>query len=347
MLASSQDDTNRMNRKARTRATPGERALIAAIRRQASASPSSSLRLGIGDDCAILRARRGFEICVTTDFTLEGSHFRRDWHPPASVGHRCLARGLSDLAAMGAEPVAVFLSIALPARLPSGWFDGFLRGFLALAAEHRAPLAGGDTAESISGLVAADIVAAGQVPAGKGVRRSGARPGDSIYVTGALGGATAELLDLSRKPSSFRGIAPARSGHPHLYPEPRLMVGRRLRSLAHAMIDVSDGLSTDLHHLCEESHVRAVVEEAALPIHPLAMEKANGLQLALHGGEDYELLFTASPERRIPRSIGGVPIHRIGTMRKRFAGQPLVELKTGMGRLEPLPAAGWEHFRPR
>ncbi len=147
--------------------TPGELALIQAIRRQAGRLPApAGLRLGIGDDCAILRPRAGHEICVTTDFTLEGVHFRRDWHPPESVGHRCLARGLSDLAAMGATPIAVFLSIALPARLPSGWLDRFLRGFLALAARHRAPLAGGDTAASASGTIAADIVAIGELPAG-------------------------------------------------------------------------------------------------------------------------------------------------------------------------------------
>ena len=206
-----------MKRILRSPDTPGELALIQAIRRHAARIPApSSLRLGIGDDCAILRPKPGHEICVTTDFTLEGVHFRRNWHPPESVGHRCLARGLSDLAAMGATPVGVFLSIALPPRLPSGWLDRFLRGFLALAARHRAPLAGGDTAASSSGQIAADIVAIGELPTGTALLRSGALPGDTLYVTGSLGGAAAELAQLSRNPrpvSRGTNVAP---GHPHL-----------------------------------------------------------------------------------------------------------------------------------
>jgi thiamine-monophosphate kinase len=343
MLAST-----RMTRSAPSR-SPGELALIQAIRRQAARLPGSpSLRLGMGDDCALLRPRPGHEICVTTDFTLEDVHFRRDWHPPESVGHRCLTRGLSDLAAMGATPIAVFLSIALPERLPAGWLDRFLRGFLNLAKRHRAPLAGGDTAASATGKIAADIVAVGEVPSGKTLLRSGARPGDGLYVTGALGGAAAELRLLSRNPRRFRGVTAAAPNdsplHPHLYPEPRLAVGRRLRDLAHAAIDMSDGLSTDLTHLCEESGVSAVVEEALLPVHPLAGESPEALHLALHGGEDYELLFTGAPSVRMPRSIGGVPIRRIGTIRRRQAGKPRIVLNTRTGRAVPIQAGGWQHF---
>jgi thiamine-monophosphate kinase len=324
---------------------PGELALIQAIRRQAARVPQpTSLRLGIGDDCAIVRPRPNHEICVTTDFTLEGAHFRRDWHPPASVGHRCLARGLSDLAAMGARPIAVFLSIALPERLPSRWLEGFLRGFLDLAALQRAPLAGGDTAASVSGTIAADIVAIGEVPSGTALLRSGARPGDTIYVTGSLGGAAAELRQLSRSPRRFSRATHASPGHPHLYPDPRLAVGRRLRNLANAAIDLSDGLSTDLTHLCEESGVAAVLEEALLPIHSLARESPDALELALNGGEDYELLFTASATRRIPHSIAGVPIRRIGTVRKLLVRQPLIVLNTRAGRILPIVAGGWQHF---
>lgn len=326
--------------------TRGELALIEAIRRQAARIPAlASLRLGIGDDCAILRPRLGHEVCVTTDFTLEGVHFRREWHPPESVGHRCLARGLSDLAAMGATPIAVFLSIATPSRLPSGWLDRFLRGFLDLAGRHRAPLAGGDTAASATGTIAADIVAIGEVPTRTALLRSGARPGDAIYVTGFLGGSAAELRGLTRNPRRFKRLVQAATGHPHLYPEPRLAIGRRLRGIAHAAIDISDGLSTDLAHLCRESGVAAVVEEDRLPIHPLAGENRDALELALHGGEDYELLFTASPDARIPRSVAGVPIQRIGRIRRRRTGQPLIALTTREGRSLPLPAAGWQHFR--
>ena len=325
--------------------TPGELALIQAIRRQAARIPKpASLALGIGDDCALLRPRHGHEICVTTDFTLEGVHFRRDWHPPESVGHRCLARGLSDLAAMGARPLAVFLSIALPARLPRGWFDRFLRGFLELAERYRTPLAGGDTAASPTGTISADIVAVGEVPAGTALLRSGARPGDSIYVTGWLGGAAAELGQLSHNPRRFSRIGQASPEHPHLYPEPRLAVAGRLRGIAHAAIDISDGLSTDLTHLCQESGIAAVLEEALLPMHPLVLEQRDALELALHGGEDYELLFTAGPRVRIPRAITGVPIRRIGKVRESRAGQPTLVLTTCQGRSLPIAAAGWQHF---
>ncbi|HEY1808469.1 MAG TPA: thiamine-phosphate kinase [Acidobacteriaceae bacterium] len=345
MLTSASSCRQSMKHTAHSRKTPGELALIAAIRRQAAHLPASAgLRLGIGDDCAILRPRDGHEICVTTDFTLENVHFRRDWHSPESVGHRCLARGLSDLAAMGAQPIAVFLSIALPARLPPRWLDRFLHGFLALAARHRTPLAGGDTAASESGSIAADIVAVGEVPAGSAVLRSGARPGDALYVTGSLGGAAAELRQISRNPRRFSRMNSTSADHPHLYPEPRLAATRRLRQFAHAAIDISDGLSTDLTHLCQESGVAALLDEELLPIHPLAGSCPDALKLALHGGEDYELLFTAGSSLRVPRSIAGVPVHRIGTIRRRRPGQPLILLKTRDGSLQPVTAAGWQHF---
>ncbi len=335
-----------------SRRVPGELALIEDIRRRVGSTRpvSAGLRVGIGDDCAVLRPRAGHEICVTTDFSLEGVHFRRDWHPPESAGHRCLARGLSDLAAMGAEPLAVFLSLALPTRLPARWVERFLDGFLALAAHHRVPLAGGDTAESPgvsrsdSGLVFADIVAVGQVLLGQPILRSGARAGDRIYITGALGGAKAELETLARHPGRFRRLTQAVASHPQLYPEPRVAAGLRLRKLAHAMIDVSDGLSTDLIHVCRESHLDAVIEEWALPIHTLAAANPERLALALHGGEDYELLFTASPKACIPRRVAGVPIHCIGIMREHRAGQPRIVLKRNDGRNIAVESGGWEHF---
>ena len=334
-----------MARLTRSGSIPGELALIEAIRTQAARTRSSAVRMGIGDDCAVLRPRAGYEICVTTDFSLEGRHFRRELHPPQSVGHRCLARGLSDLAAMGAEPLAVFLSLALPARTPSAWLDGFLDGLLALARKHRVPLAGGDTAESSEG-IAADIAAVGQVPTGAARMRSGATPGDALYVTGALGGAAAELRALAARPRKFRKLTRATrdDAHPHLYPEPRLEAGRRLQRIATAMIDLSDGLSTDLTHLCRASGVAAVIDEAALPIHPLALEQPDAMRLVLHGGEDYELLFTAAARTRVPRTIAGVPVTRIGTVRRTARGTPLITLRTRDGQTTSLEAGGWEHF---
>jgi len=318
----------------------GERELISAIRgraNQLSANAGSRrtiLTLGIGDDCAILRPRLREELMITTDLSLENVHFRRDWHPPQSVGHRCLARGLSDLAAMGARPEAAFLSLALPGSLTGAWMEGFLDGLLALAERHGVRLAGGDTAKSPT--VVADIVLLGSVPRGKALLRSGASAGDVIYVTGALGGSAAELCALERRPANFRGAETA--GHPHLYPEPRLDVGHKLLRLATAAIDVSDGLSTDLAHLCEESRLAAEIDAEALPIDARAT-----LEQALHGGEDYELLFTAPAGKRVPAQLAGVAIHAIGRMKKRGRG-PQVELHQD-GARTALTAGGWEHFR--
>jgi len=311
--------------------------MIAAIRKRAlqmGGRKKGILSLGIGDDCAILRPRRNQEVVVTTDLFLENVHFNRQWHPPESVGHRCLARGLSDLAAMGARPEAACLSLALPEELTGEWRERFFNGLMALAERCQVPLAGGDTAKAP--MVIADIVLLGSVPKGEALLRSGARAGDLLYVTGALGGSAAELLALEQQPANFSGTSTA--GHPHLYPEPRLAAGRKLRKLATAAIDVSDGLSTDLAHLCEESGLAAEIDAAALPVDARAT-----LEQALHGGEDYELLFAARPKMLIPSKLGGVSIHDIGRLKKRGKGPQLTLDRDGV--LTELVAAGWEHFR--
>ena len=291
----------------------------------------------IGDDCAVLRPPRGHELLVTTDFSLEGVHFRRDWHPAESAGHRCLARGLSDIAAMGGEPLAVFLSLAMPKDLPQRWADDFLKGMLALAKELGVPLAGGDTAQSPIGVLA-DIIVVGSVPRGKAVLRAGARPGDRIYVTGSLGGSSASLALLE----SGRKLRP--KDHPqHFYPTPRVEIGSVLREkkLATSMIDVSDGLSVDLMHLCEESDVGAEVEEAVLPLAEVGRPaRAVDLRYALHGGEDYELLFTAPRNERVPSLIAGVTITRIGEIRR---GRKVLLVQASGVRTELVPR-GWQHF---
>jgi thiamine-monophosphate kinase len=339
---------------ARSQKPLGELALIEQIRRDFS-SGSKAITLGIGDDCAILRPPAGCEVLVTTDFTLEGRHFRRDLHPPESVGHRCLARGLSDLAAMGATPLAAFLSLALPGTMLAGsagrdWIARFFSGLRALGDMHRVPLAGGDTSESPggkSGFILADIVLVGAAPKGDALRRSGAAAGDALYVTGQLGGAAAELATLAKRQRRILSVATT-EGHPHLFPEPRLDVGESLqrRKLATACIDVSDGLSSDLAHLCRASGVCAEIEQAALPIHPLARKlgAAAALHAALHGGEDYELLFTAPSSVPIPSSLAGVPITRIGSLKNRRSGQPLMAMLTPDGGRVELQPGGWEHF---
>jgi thiamine-monophosphate kinase len=210
--------------------------------------------------------------------------------------------------------------------------DQFLTGLLKLAARYSVPLAGGDTAQSPEGVLA-DIVLLGSVPAGKAVMRSGARAGDLLYVTGSLGTAMSVLCQLR----SGKKLRP-QSHRKHFYPEPRLAVAQFLREkkLATAMIDISDGLSTDLAHLCEESNAGAVVYADALPA-PAGKE---GLNYALHGGDEYELLFTARSGREIPGAIAGVAVTRIGEI---LAGKQM-RLATSDGKTEILEPAGWEHF---
>lgn len=314
-----------------------EKALIARVRSQVRGGGSAAV--GIGDDCAVLRLPSDHQALVTTDFSLEEIHFRRDWHPPESVGHRCLARGLSDIAAMGGEPKFVFLSLALPRELPQRWVDRFTMGLLKLAQRFNVSLAGGDTAESPGGVLA-DIVVVGSVPKGEAVLRSGARPGDSIYVSGQLGGSAAAVgLLLSGKKKKLRPQDFAE----HFYPQPRIELGRFLREkgMATSMIDISDGLSTDLAHICEESGVGAEVWSDAIPRASIGKPaQMVSLEDALHGGEAYELLFTAPSAKRVPNRIAGVPITRLGSI-TRSRGLKLRD-EHGVHELKP---HGWEHFR--
>jgi thiamine-monophosphate kinase len=311
-----------------------ELSLIARIR-SLTRGRSAALRVGIGDDAAVLLLPPGSEALVTTDFSLEGTHFRREWHPPESVGHRCLARGLSDIAAMGGDPRAAFLSLALPAGVPQSWVDGFLRGLLRLASRYKVPLAGGDIAESPAG-VCADIVVLGSVPSGQALLRSGARPGDVIYVTGQLGISAAVLHALL----DGRKVSPkSKNAAPHFWPEPRIAVGRTLRGLATAAIDISDGLSTDLTHLCQESGVGALVREYSIPRG--VSFQGSSLHYALHGGEDYELLFTAPAKVRVPEKIAGVRITSIGEIIA--DAKRSLYLTDSHGQRKPLIAAGWQH----
>ncbi len=336
-----------------------EKALIAQIRQQLKPR-SKSLVKGIGDDCAVLRLPAGHEALITTDFSLEGVHFRREWHPAEVVGHRCLTRGLSDIAATGGEPMATFLSLALPANLDQRWVNDFVKGLLALARKYGVELAGGDTAQSAAGVLA-DIVVLGSVPRGRAVLRSGAKVGDDIYVTGRLGmGVTA--LNRMFSGEDAKEVRRDRSARKHFFPEPRIAVGKYLRErrLASAMIDISDGLSTDLAHICEESGVSAWIAEEAIPV-----AQGATLEDALHGGDEYELIFTASPKKHkaIPDKIAGIHVTWIGTVtdssaeatRSTRAGRArsgtesakkthrvwLVNNERGRRELKP---KGWEHF---
>ena len=296
--------------------------------------------LGIGDDCSIVRAAIDHEILVTTDFSLEGVHFRREWHSPESVGHRCLARGLSDIAAMGGDPIAAFVSLALPAALPQRWVDGFYQGMLKLAAQFKVELAGGDTAQSPTGILA-DIVVIGSAPKSTAIRRSGARPGDRIFVSGTLGGAAA-ALDLLYSKTSKKLTS---KKYPSLFfPVPQIQLGQALRKqrLAASMIDTSDGLSTDLAHICEESGVGAEIWKRAIPLAKIGRpSQAVDLAFALHGGEDYQLLFTSRASAHVPRMIAGVQVTEIGRI-TRGSG---VLLQSSSGRKSKLRPGGWQHFK--
>lgn len=323
-----------------------EKPLIAQLRRMAETSTAGRTRAsrravlkGIGDDCAVLRLLTGHDSLVTTDFTLEGIHFRRDWHPPESVGHRCLTRGLSDIAAMGGQPLAAFLSLALPRHLPQSWVSRFARSLVSLAKKYGVTLAGGDTAESPDGILA-DIIVVGTVPQGKAILRSGARPGDRIFVSGELGGSAAAFAQMKARQ---RKVTP-RDYLRHFYPEPRIALGRILRekTLASAMIDTSDGLSTDLSHICEESGVGAELDAALIPRARVGKPAREAdLDLALHGGEDYELLFTSPRSKRLPAQIAGVALTEIGKITR--SRKIILRNAKGVGyELEP---GGWQHFK--
>ena len=298
-----------------------ELVLIERIRQRIAHPEKTGVVLGIGDDCAIFRPRGAAEdLLLTTDLLVEDTHFRRATHRAEDIGWKAFARGLSDIAAMGGEPRFCLVSLSLAAWTDRKWVDGFYRGLLQLARREGTPLIGGDLAHGDK--LTCDIVAAGALPRGTALRRSGARAGDAIYVSGLLGGSALGL-------ASGRGKAWKR----HLRPEPRLPLGRFLRTKirATAAMDLSDGISLDLHRLCLASGLAASIE--APPRFPGATDDQ-----ALHGGEDYELLFTAGPRIPVPAAFDGVPLTRIGTMLK---GRPgMVELRGKL--LAPL---GYDHLR--
>ena len=303
------------------------------------------LGLGIGDDGAIVEVRRGHKLVLEADMSIEGVHFTRRVHPPRSVGHRALARSLSDVAAMGGTPRFALISLAISKAATRAWLRELYAGILALAKRFAVILVGGDTAV-VAGKTMLDVMVAGEVERGMELRRSGARPGDQIYVSGRLGLSALglRLLESRERPS------PQDSGaiRSHLYPEPRCALGLYLsrQRLASALIDISDGLSTDLGHLCESSGVGARVWADLIPGPEFPTGRgprpADSLSLALHGGEDYELLFTVPPGKtgQVPVRFRDLPLHRIGEIR-RSKGMALVRPDGTVTRLWP---GGYDHF---
>ena len=292
--------------------------------------------MGVGDDCALLRPDAGLELAVTTDMLVEGRHFLPDAEPRA-LGHKALAVNLSDLAAMGAAPRWATLSLALPAA-DEAWLAAFSEGFFALAERHGVDLIGGDTTRGP--LVIISVTALGEVPSGLALYRSGAQPGDDIWVSGELGGAALALVHPEISEAALRLHRP----------EPRVELGERLRGLAHAAIDLSDGLAGDLQHIVERSQVGAVVTYAEIP-RSAAFARVNDETLerdcVLSGGDDYELLFTAARARRaqLEALSGelGIALTRIGAIRK---GAP--ELAVLDAHDKPMAyRRGFDHFGGR
>lgn len=322
----------------------GEDRLVEKITEALAFKGRPGLALGAGDDAALLKPRPGQELIVTCDWSLEGSHFLRDKHPADSVGWKCLARAVSDVAAMGGEPLFFLLSLALPETHTGKWLDGFLRGLSRAGRRFRCQLAGGDTTRNYKILFNVTVI--GEVPTGRAVRRSGAKPGDLVYVSGRLGEAQLGLRLLrSGRAASGRD---SRWLNKHLYPAPRLALGRWLagKRLATAMMDLSDGLSTDLSRLCAASGVGARIVIDKVPKVALPKKKSrtplDTTELALHGGDDYELLFTIHPRQagQVPSAFQGLPLSCIGEV----TSKKQVVLVGPEGRAEKLAARGWDPF---
>ncbi len=297
-----------------------------------------SVPLGIGDDAALFRPKLGHETILTCDWFLEGTHFLREKHPPDAVGWKCLARAVSDVAAMGGVPRCFLLSLALPETHTGRWLDLFLGGLRHASRKFQCALAGGDTTRRDEILI--NITVVGEVRAG------GARAGDVIYASGRLGEAELGLRIVRRSQGASSKKNPLT--RKHLYPEPRLALGQWLvkRGLATAMMDLSDGLSSDLPRLCAASAVGALLEEASIPqvrSPDVALKHGHDpIHLGLHGGDDYELLFTV-PQRKaklLPKNFKGVGLTAIGRITRE---RELLVLEED-GRAKQLRPHGWDPF---
>jgi thiamine-monophosphate kinase len=307
----------------------------------------SAVHVGIGDDAALFQPKYGHEIILTCDWFLEGTHFQREKHPADSVGWKCLARAISDVAAIGGMPRCFLLSLALPQSHTGYWLDAFLGGLRRASRKFACPLAGGDTTQRKEILI--NITVVGDIHKGRAVLRTGALAGDIIYVSGQLGEAELGLGILRSSKRRTRQSNPFLKRH--LYPEPRLELGRWLAEtrLATSMMDLSDGLSSDLLRLCTASGVGARLESAKLPIVQLLKVARNrgvdSMQLALHGGDDYELLFTVRPNTAnlVPQTLHGVPLTAIGTITKK---RGVILLKKN-GDASRLISSGWDPFRSK
>jgi thiamine-monophosphate kinase len=323
-----------------------ERDFIAQIRKRVAVSRPDLCR-SIGDDCAVFAPEADRNLLVTTDTLVEKVHFDRRWHPAQLLGRKAAAVNLSDIAAMGGEPRYALLALAMESGIERNWLELFMDGFLAMLTEQKCVLIGGDTVKSDRLTISVTII--GSAAADKVVYRSGARPGDLLWVSGQLGEAAAGL-DLCRLADKQKERWPQLL-RAHLDPRPRLELGRFLAASGqvHAMMDLSDGLATDLAHLCAESGCGAEVDADLLPLSPPLEQAAAHLgrspvEYALAGGEDYELLFATAPEARhfLPGqalAATGLEISCLG----RVMAQPGVFLRQA-GELREIGYQGYDHF---
>lgn len=329
--------------------TISEESIVREIARAARTSGrptrKSGVEVSIGDDAAIWRPKKGFDTVLTTDWFLEGTHFWRDWHPAEAVGWKCLMRAASDVAAMGGDPRCFLLSLALPASCAGTWLNGFLQGLMKAARRLKCPLAGGDTTRNDRVLININVL--GEVRNGRAVRRNGAKPGDRIFVSGRLG--EAELgLKMARQLRKVGGGPRSPLLSKHLRPEARIELGKWLATnrLATAMMDISDGLSSDLTRMCIASQVGAEIGLGRIPVAAGQFRAKSSprelTQAALHGGDDYELLFCVADRdrKRVPKVFRGLALAEIGRVTKQGA----IKLAESSGKIVPLRPLGWDPF---
>ncbi len=328
----------------------GEFGLIARLTSHAGTRPD--VLLGVGDDAAVLDLGGDALLVATVDAQVEGRHFLWDVAAPEEIGHKALAVNLSDIAAMGAEPLWALVSLLVPPELPVETLDGIYAGFNTLAGRFGVALVGGNVAAT-DGSLAIDVTLLGRVPRGQMLTRAGGQPGDLLLVTGTLGASAAGTLIAvaDSPPASLSRDVLLRARQAQVAPQPRVAEGRALAAagIVRAMLDVSDGLAADLGHLCERSGVGAALEAGSIPVDPAAAAIATALgrdplDVGLTGGEDYELLFSVRPgdEARamdVVRAVGG-SAHLIG----RLTAEPGLRLRYADGREVPLTPRGWDHL---
>lgn len=313
-------------------------------------SKDPSVKLGIGDDAALFKPTPGHELVFTTDMLVEGKHFDFKWITPWQLGAKTMAVNVSDCAAMGARPTVAVVSLGVPKDTPVANLEAFYDGMKGWGESYGAQIVGGDTVSSDKFVV--NVAMIGEVEAGHALKRSGAKVGDALFTTGTLGDSAAGLHSL-QNPSEKGKEAASLLAKRHLTPTPRFTAGRFLstKKLATAAIDISDGLSSEIHHLCEESGTGAEIHEEGLPISPSLLHYCgerglDPLDFVLHGGEDYELLFTvplpriADALRKLPAETG-VAVKSIGRMVPQAKGITFINRK---GERIPLASKGFDHF---